>query len=132
MGGFDTKNYDLSSGAGGVGLYIPGDKKLELKGAINLTAPSVSGCTEGSGIVLSHPYLASSQALTLGGGTTVTLTGVVNLSADDITFNGLPKGLSITGSLIANSLKLNGNINPIASSNPCFNLEEAGNVVLVD
>ena len=53
------------------------------------------------------------------------LNGVVNLSADDITLSGSSSNLNITGSFISHSLRLNGNMFPQASSNPCFNLYES-------
>ena len=132
--GFSNGGKTLNSGAGGVGIYVPGNMPLQLSGTVNLTAPSPTGCSAGSGVVISHPYSSSYNSLTLSGsGNSLNLTGVVNLAADDITVNGTPVAISVTGSLVAHSITLHGNMNPQASSNPCFNLyESTGKPVLVD
>jgi Putative Flp pilus-assembly TadE/G-like len=133
-GGFSNNGQTLNSAAGGVGLYIPGNMPLSLTGTVNLTAPSLLGCTEGSGIVISHPFQSSYNSLTLSGsGNSLNLTGVVNLGADNITVNGSPVAITVTGSLVAHSIVLHGNMNPQASSNPCFNLfENNGMPILID
>jgi Flp pilus assembly protein TadG len=133
-GGFSNNGNTLSSASGGVGIYVPGNMPLQLTGNVNLTAPSPTGCSPGSGVVISHPYSSSYNSLTLSGsGNSLNLTGVVNLAADDITVNGTPVAISVTGSLVAHSLTLHGNMNPQASSTPCFNLyESTGKPVLVD
>jgi Flp pilus assembly protein TadG len=132
--GFSNGGNTLNSGVGGVGIYVPGNMPLQLSGTVNLTAPSPTGCSAGSGVVISHPYSSSYNSLTLSGsGNSLNLTGIVNLAADDITVNGTPIAISVTGSLVAHSLTLHGNMNPQASSNPCFNLyESTGKPVLVD
>ena len=59
------------------------------------------------------------------------LTGVANLSADNLTINGSSTALSVTGSLLTNSTTLHGNMNPSYSTNPCNNVYLSGNVALV-
>ena len=132
--GFSNNGKDLSSASGGVGVYVPGNMPLQLTGNVNLTAPSPAGCSAGSGVVLSHPYSSLYNPLVFNGATnSLNFTGVVNLAADDITVDGSSVAVKVTGSLVAHSISLNGNMNPIASSNPCFNLYEAsGKPVLVD
>ena len=107
---------------------------LQLSGTVNLTAPSVTGCSVGSGIVISHPYSSTYNSIVLNGSqNSLTLTGVVNLSADDIRVNGTPVAINVIGSFVAHSIDLRGNMNPQASSNPCFNLyESSGKPVLID
>ena len=134
--GFDNKGNTLTSAPGGVGIYVPGNMPLVLSGTVNLTAPSITGCTVGSGVVLSHPDSPPSQPPTFklnGSKDRLSLTGVVNLSADNILVDGGSVAISIVGSLIARSIDLRGNMNPQASSNPCFNLyESSGKPVLID
>jgi hypothetical protein len=132
--GFSNNEKTLTSAAGGVGLYIPGNMPLQLSGTVNLTAPSLAGCSVGSGIVISHPYSSTYNSIVLSGsGNSLTLTGVVNLSADNIRVNGTPVAINVIGSFVAHSIDLRGNMNPQASSNPCFNLyESSGKPVLID
>jgi hypothetical protein len=133
-GGFSNNGRSLTSGPGGVSLYIAGNTPLDLSGTINLTAPSPSGCVAGSQMVISHPYVSSYNALKLNGSNVnLRLNGIVNLSADDITVSGTSANVNITGSLVAHSIDLNGNMNPSTSSNPCFNLyESTGAPILVN
>lgn len=124
-GGFSNNGNTLASAPGGVGIYVPGNMPLTLSGTVNLTGPSVAGCTEGSGVVLNHPYGSLYNSLVLNGsGDSLNLTGVVNFGADDITVNGSSVAITVIGSLIAHSIALHGNMNPQAPSNPCFNLYE--------
>jgi hypothetical protein len=116
---FNAKGKYLKNTSGGVGIYVPGDKTLEfLGGTVELTAPSTPGCTAGSGIVISHPFvstaLAEKSVLKLNSFTSLNLTGVVNLTGDTVFLagtgsggNGFDSRLTITGSLIANSVVLN-------------------------
>ena len=208
--GFDNGGKKLTSGVGGVSLYILGTTALNLSsGIINLTAPSSVGCTAGSEMVISHPYVAnpiikatygrtvrlvtvtsplhglidgatitatllgtnnnytitlvdnntftftttgrpgsiaaltpmtykipdpSYNSMNLNGSiANLTLNGVVNLSADNIDVSGTSANINISGSLVAHSVDLNGNMMPTLSSNPCFNLyEPTGKPILVD
>ena len=133
-GGFSNAGYSLTSGAGGVSLYVPGNQSLNLSGTVNLTAPSIAGCTPGSEMVISHPFGGIYNAMSLNGSNiNMHLNGIVNLSADDITVSGSSANLNITGSFISHSLRLNGNMYPQASSNPCFNLyESTGAAILIN
>ena len=140
-GGFqfgDSKNQNitLNSGSGGVGIYVPGSATIEMgqKSQVNLVAPSIPGCTVGSGIVLSHTNSSiSSGNFKLNAGSSLRLEGVTNLTADNLVFDGQVNKLTIVGSLIANDIKINGNIVTEASTNPCFNLyESSGKPVLID
>ena len=135
-GGFSNEGNDLTSASGGVGIYVPGNQLLKLSGKVNLTAPSPTGCSAGSGVVISHPYSSppsTNLTFNFAGGDFLQLTGVVNLADDDVTVNGSNFSLSVIGSLVAHSVTLNGNMNPQASSNPCFNLyESSGKPVLID
>jgi len=131
-GGFSNAGYSLTSGVGGVSLFVPGNQNLSLSGTVNLTAPSSVGCAVGSEIVISHPYATIYNAMSLNGSNiNMQLNGVVNLSADDITLSGSSSNLNITGSFISHSLRLNGNMFPQASSNPCFNLYESTGAVIL-
>jgi len=133
-GGFSNAGNSLTSGPGGVSLYVAGNTPLDFSGTIDLTAPSPSGCTAGSQMVISHPYVSSYNALKMNGSNVnLRLNGIVNLSADDITVGGTSANVNITGSLVAHSINLNGNMNPSASTNPCFNLyESTGAPILVN
>ena len=133
-GGFSNAGYSLTSGVGGVSLYVAGNQNLDLSGTVNLTAPAITGCTAGSAIVISHPYISSYNAITLNGSSVnLSLNGVVNLSADNITVSGSSANVNITGSFVSHSITLHGNMFPQISSNPCFNLyESTGAAILVN
>lgn len=139
QGGFSTNGHTITSSTTdqykGVALYIPGNKTLDLSGTVTLSAPTIAGCTAGSGIVISHPYTGGSyNSLILNGAQNhLNITGVTNLSADDITINGSSAGLNWTGSILSHSITLHGNMYPQVSQNPCFNLYESnGKVVLIN
>ena len=85
-------------------------------------------------MVISHPFGGIYNAMSLNGSKiNMHLNGIVNLSADDITVSGSSANLNITGSFISHSLRLNGNMYPQASSNPCFNLyESTGAAILIN
>ena len=131
-GGLDTNSSTVTNSAGGVSLYIPGNKGLKLTGTVTLSAPTPTGCAMGSAIVLSHPYVSSSyNYLTLGGSKdNLDLTGIVNLTSDKVTVNG-NSSLKVTGSFVPYSLTLNGNMYPNYSTNSCNNVYESGSVALV-
>jgi hypothetical protein len=133
-GGFSNAGYSLTSGAGGVSLYVAGNQTLSLTGTVNLTAPSAVGCKAGSEMVISHPYVSSYNSISLhGSNVNLCLNGVVNLSADNVTVGGSSANLNITGSFVAHSIRLNGNMYPQISSNPCFNFyESTGAAILVN
>ena len=133
-GGFSNGGNNLNSGPGGVSLYIPGNQTLNLSGTVNLTAPSPLGCKEGSQMVISHPYSSTYHSINLNGSNVnLQLSGIINLSADDITVGGSSANFNIVGSFVAHSISLNGNMNPQLSSNPCFNLYESiKRVVLIN
>ncbi len=133
-GGFSNAGYSLTSGVGGVSIFVAGNQSLDLSGTVNLTAPSIAGCTAGSAMVISHPYVSSYNSIALNGSqVNLNLNGVINLSADDITVSGSSANLNITGSFISHSLRLNGNMFPQVSANPCFNLyESTGSAILVN
>ena len=131
--GLDTNSSSVSNSAGGVSIYVPGDQVLKLTGIINLSAPTPQGCSLGSGVVISHPYNAIYHSLTIGGSTDhLNLTGVINLTADNLTVNGTSSSVLISGSLIGNSMVLNGNMLPSYSSNPCNNIYAAGRPILLN
>ena len=134
--GFSNEGQSLNSAVGGVGIYVPGDRPLQLSGTVDLTAPSPAGCSIGSGVVLSHPYVTLPQDLILNGDKNkFKFNGIVNLAADQITVlgSGTSSAINIVGSLVAYSITVKGNMNPQPSSNPCFNIyESSGKPVLVD
>jgi len=59
------------------------------------------------------------------------LDGIVDLPYTDITISGTSSNLTLYGSLIAHSLRLDGNMNPNVSSNPCNNFVSQNKVSLV-
>lgn len=131
-GGLDTNNRTVTSGPGGVSLYIPGSQDLSLSGNITLSAPTPAGCAVGSGVVISHPLSGTPRALDLNGSkVTLRLTGIVNLSADEITVSGSSSSFTLNGTLVANSVKLNGNMYPNISANPCNNLYQSAKIALL-
>jgi hypothetical protein len=131
-----AKNITLSNSSGGVSIFVASNSNIDLAPGvnINLIAPSTPGCSDGSGIVLSHlgPQLQK-KPITLQNAAVLKLEGVANLTANDLVMNGTNNSMSIIGSLITNSLVLNGSISSQSSPNPCFNLyEPSGKPVLID
>ena len=131
-GGLDTNNKTVTSGTGGVSLYIPGSQDLSLSGNVTLSAPTPAGCAVGSGMVISHPLSGAPRNLDLNGSkVTLKLTGIVNLSADKITISGSSSSFNLNGTLVANSVTLNGNMYPNISANPCNNLYQSAKITLL-
>jgi hypothetical protein len=131
-GGLDTNNRTVTSESRGVSLYIPGSQDLLLSGNVTLTAPTPAGCAVGSGVVISHPLSGAPRNLDLNGSkVTLRLTGVVNLSADKITISGSSSSFTLNGTLVANSVILNGNMFPNISANPCNNLYQSAKITLL-
>lgn len=132
-GGLDTGSAVVTNGSGGASIYVPGNKSLSLSGTVTLSAPTPTGCLAGSAVVINHPYTSTYQSFTMNGSQDhLSLTGVANLSADNLTINGSSTALSITGSLVTNSITLDGNMNPSFSANPCNNFYMAGSIGLFD
>ena len=59
------------------------------------------------------------------------LQGIVDLPYLDVIISGTSSNLSLSGSLIAHSIDLNGNMNPGVSSNPCYNFISENKVSLI-
>ncbi len=136
-GGFKIeKNVTLGNGSGGVSIFVASNSSIDLGQGVyvDLFAPSIPGCSDGSGVVLSHPSLSQSPpgVIKLQGETTLKLQGVANLTADELVMVGTKNNIFITGSLITNMITLNGSIDAKSSSNPCFNLYEPSRPVLID
>jgi Flp pilus assembly protein TadG len=132
-GGLDTGSAVVTNGSGGASIYVPGNKLLSLSGTVTLSAPTPTGCLAGSAVVINHPYTSTYHSLTLNGSKDhLNLTGVANFSADNFTVGGTSSALSITGSLVTNSMTLHGNMNPSYSANPCNNVYVAGSIGLFD
>jgi hypothetical protein len=131
-GGLDTNNKTVTSATGGVSLYIPGSQNLSLSGNLTLSAPTPAGCAVGSGVVISHPLSGAPRALDLNGSkVSLKLTGVVNLSADQINISGSSSSFMLSGTLVAHSITLNGNMYPNISANPCNNLYQIAKISLL-
>lgn len=132
-GGLNTGSAKVTNSVGGVSLYIPGSKSLSLSGMVTLSAPTPTGCLAGSAVVINHPYTSTYHSFTLNGSQDhLNLTGVANFSADNFTVSGTSSALNITGSLVTNSMNLDGNMNPSYSANPCNNVYVAGSIGLFD
>jgi hypothetical protein len=131
-GGLDTNSKTVTNSVGGVSFYIPGTQPLSLTGNITLSAPTPSGCAIGSGVVISHPLASAPRSLDLNGSrVTLRLTGIVNLSANNITMSGSSSSFSLNGTLVANSITLRGNMYPNISANPCNNLYQSAKITLL-
>ncbi len=130
-GGFDTGSAIVTNSVGGVSLYIPGSQSLSLSGTVTLSAPTPSGCVAGSAVVINHPYTTAYRTLSINGSKDhLNLTGIANLSADNFRIDGSSTALSVTGSLVINSMVLHGNMNPSYSANPCNNVYLTGSIGL--
>ena len=132
LGGLDTGGQTVRGTAGGVSLYIPGSEPLSLTGDITLVAPTPGGCSAGSGLVISHPLATTPGSINLGGAKDkLNLTGVINLSADQVTIGGSAATIMISGTLVANSIRMNGNVYPKISANPCNNIYQTAKASLL-
>jgi hypothetical protein len=82
--------------------------------------------------VISHPLSGAPRKLDLNGSkVTLKLTGVVNLSADKVSISGSSSSFALNGTLVANSVTLNGNMYPNISANPCNNLYQSAKITLL-
>jgi hypothetical protein len=121
-----------ASGITGVSLYVAAGKTLVLTGIVTLNAPALVDCVASSGIVISQPLESSFTTTKLHGEKNkLTLTGVVNLPGVNLENDGTSSNLSITGSLLVNSLTLKGNMEPNVSPNQCYNLYNNSKIILV-
>jgi hypothetical protein len=128
--GLSTNSAIVSSGSGGVTFYIASNQPIDLTGRLTLTAPTAANCTPGSAVLIyQEPSTITSMALA-GSNDQLNFTGIVSLPYMDITISGTSSNLVLNGSIIANSLSLNGNMNPRASANSCNNLMSNSRVVL--
>lgn len=126
-GGFDTNTATLTDdNKGGVAIYIPGAQSLKIDGAITLKAIQPANCNTagaiGTAILIDHPYdpLNPLPSLKLAGaGSVLNLEGVLNLANDDVIVSGTSSSFMLSGSLIAKSLTMNGNMVPTVSGNLC-------------
>ena len=129
--GLVTNSATVTSAPNGVTLYIASNQPIDLSGSLTLTAQTPAGCAPGSGIlVFQAPSNINSMSLA-GSKDQLNLTGILNLPYSDITISGSSSNLTLSGSLVANSLRLNGNMNPSVSSNPCNNFVSQNKVSLV-
>lgn len=129
-GGISTNSAIVTSSPGGVTLYVGANQPIDLSGSLTLSAQTPSGCNAGSGVLI-HQATSSISSLSLAGSKdSLNFTGIVNLPYTDITISGTSSNFTLSGSLVAHSLDLNGNMNPSASSNPCNNFVSANNVSL--
>jgi Flp pilus assembly protein TadG len=128
--GFSTNSAIVNSAPGGVTFYVASNQPINLSGKLTLTAPITANCTPGSAVlVYQEPSTITSMALA-GSNDQLNFTGIVSLPYMDITISGSSSNLVLNGSIIANSLSLNGNMNPRASANSCNNLMSNSRVVL--
>lgn len=120
--GFKTNGATTKSGTGGTTFYIGAAKPLDLSGTVTLTAPTPAGCTAGSAFAIYQAPSTTKTAVTLGGsGNLLKLTGITDLSQSDVTVNGSPNQLVISGTILSNSITLHGNMAPGVSGNACNN-----------
>lgn len=129
--GLKTDKHGTATGDG-VTFYISPGQDLDLQGKVTLTAPSTcSGGTVSTVLYVALPPPPKEpppteppiKKLSWGGNNyDLKLTGVVDLRNVDLVINGTSADLSLTGSLITNSLDMKGNVNPTAASNPCHNV----------
>jgi hypothetical protein len=128
--GISTNSAVVTSAPNGVTFYIAANQPIDLSGTLTLSALAATGCSAGSGILIyQSPSTVSSMNLA-GSKDLLKLEGIVALPYTDLTISGTSSSLNLTGSLIAHSVDLNGNMNPGASSNPCNNFESPSSVSL--
>ena len=129
--GISTNSAIVTSAPNGVTFYIAANQPIDLSGTLTLSALAATGCSAGSGILIyQSPSTISSMQLA-GSKDLLKLEGIVDLPYTDLTISGTSSNLALTGSLIAHSVDLNGNMNPGVSSNPCYNFMSQNSVSLV-
>ena len=128
--GLSTNSAIVQSETNGVTFYIASNQPIDLTGNLNLSAQTPINCTPGSAILI---FQAPSTITTMdlaGSKDQLNLNGIVSLPYTNIRISGSSSNLTLNGSIIANSLQLNGNMNPSASSNNCNNFVSNSRVVL--
>ncbi len=130
--GLVTNSAIVQSEANGVTFYVASNQPIDLTGTLTLTAQIPANCTPGSAVLIyQEPSSITSMDLA-GSNDRLNLTGIVNLPYTDIRISGSSSNLTLNGSIIANSLVLNGNMNPSASANACNNFVSNTRVVLFE
>ncbi|WP_286281757.1 pilus assembly protein TadG-related protein [Polynucleobacter sp. HIN8] len=130
--GLVTNSAIVQSETNGVTFYVASNQPIDLSGNLTLTAKIPANCTPGSAILI-YQEPSSIFAMNLAGSNDrLNLTGIVSLPYTDIRVSGSSSNLSLNGSIIANSLVLNGNMNPSASANECNNFVSNTRVVLFE
>lgn len=128
--GLSTNSAIVTSAPNGVTLYIASNQPIDLSGTLTLSALAAAGCSPGSGVLIyQSPSTISSMQL-VGSKDFLNLQGIVDLPYVNVIVNGTSSNLTINGSLIANSITLNGDMNPSASSNQCYNYVSENKVSL--
>jgi hypothetical protein len=128
--GISTNSAIVTSAPNGVTLYIAANQPIDLSGTLTLSALAAKDCSPGSGILIYQSPSTISDLVLAGSKDNLKLAGIVDVPYLNLTISGTSSNFSLTGSLIANSIRLNGNMNPSASSNPCYNFVSENKVSL--
>ena len=129
--GLKTNSAIVTSAPNGVTLYVASNQPIDLSGTLTLSALAAPGCTAGSGVLVYQSPSTLSTMKLAGSNDKLNLQGIVDLPYLDVIISGTSSNLSLSGSLIAHSIDLNGNMNPGVSSNPCYNFISENKVSLV-
>ncbi|MBV2235283.1 MAG: hypothetical protein KUL75_07020 [Sterolibacterium sp.] len=104
-----------------VTIHLPSGKNISTSGSaqLKISGPTTDGCPEGGVVIHYHGSGSSVNDLIGGnGGQLVEIKGIVYAPQAELAFGGNPKP-KFYGSVIANSIKLNGNVHAEFSGNPC-------------
>lgn len=128
--GLSTNSATVTSESNGVTFYIASNQPIDLTGNLTLNAQTPVNCTPGSAILIFQAPSSLTSMDLAGSKDRLNFNGIVSLPYSDIRISGSSSNLTLNGSIIANSLTLNGNMNPSASTNECNNFVSDSRVVL--
>jgi len=119
----------VTNDSSGVMFYISGGQKLQLDGSIYLKAPSNCTGTDKS-YAIYNPTPVAGITKWAGNNVDVNIIGYADLRGQDLELNGTSAKVSVSGSLVANSIKFSGSMSQTLSANGCFNFDAPGSKVL--
>lgn len=128
--GLSTNSAIVNSDTSGVTFYVASNQPIELTGNLTLSAQTPANCTPGSAILIFQAPSSIASMDLAGSQDRLNLNGIVSLPYTNIRISGSSSNLTLNGSIIANSLTLNGNMNPSASTNDCNNFVSSSRVIL--
>ena len=125
--GIDMNNKTSITGSG-VLLYFNNAGRTEsFDGNMRLTAPASTNCDAGSGVVIYSP----NESIVVKGTAILNFDGIIALPTTEFRSNGGSQ-FTLAGSLLADTLKLDGNTTSTVSENVCNNFVSPSRISLVE